>query len=133
MYDTQDLLSRIDAHKWPVMFWFAHDLSFVYHFDIWFNQIDHWYVKLFWAALVLTVIFETIYLVQVLQYGKAELLPRAGQAQFAALVVAGQVGACVLDICCFLGGLELLYPSRRWPGPGPERASREPAEQLALA
>ncbi|MDT7640962.1 MAG: hypothetical protein QOC83_5250, partial [Pseudonocardiales bacterium] len=30
------------------MFWFAHDLSFVYRFDDWFNKIDHWYVKLFW-------------------------------------------------------------------------------------
>ena len=235
MYETQDLLARIDAHKWPVlivcafamignyiffieafrvarrdrivtipifctMFWFAHDLSFVYRFDIWFNQIDHWYVKLFWGALVLTVAFETVYLVQVLQYGKAELLPRASQAQFTALVIAGQVGACVcweavkfvlddpvyagsfgianlsyvlmgtalavrrrsmfgqtpiiwvgylilavcwatantlwfgdafrsiqwllLDACCVLGGIGLLYASVRWPSPVREREAQ---------
>lgn len=186
------------------MFWFAHDLSFVYRYDIWFNQIDHWYVKLFWAALVLTVIFETVYLAQVLQYGRRELLPRASQAQFAALVVAGVIGACVcweavkyalddpiyaasfgianlsyplmgtalavrrrsmagqtpiiwvgylilvvcwagantlwfgdafrstqwvlLDLCCLLGGLGLLYASIRWPAPVSEQ--REPAAQL---
>jgi hypothetical protein len=186
------------------MFWFAHDLSFVYRFDDWFNKIDHWYVKLFWAALVLTVIFETVYLAQVLQYGRRELLPRASQAQFAALVVAGVIGACVcweavkyalddpiyaasfgianlsyplmgtalavrrrsmagqtpiiwvgylilvvcwagantlwfgeafrstqwvlLDLCCLLGGLGLLYASIRWPAPVSEQ--REPAAQL---
>jgi hypothetical protein len=77
------------------MFWFAHDLSFVYRYNEWFNVIDHWYVKLFWAALVLTVIFESVYLVQVLQYGRAELLPKASQAQFGLLVLAGVVGSCV--------------------------------------
>ena len=182
------------------MFWFAHDLSFVYRYDIWFNQIDHWYVKLFWGALVLTVAFETVYLVQVLQYGKAELLPGASQAQFAALVIAGQIGACVcweavkfvlddpvyagsfgianlsyvlmgtalavrrrsmfgqtpiiwigylilavcwagantlwfgdafrstqwllLDACCIIGGIGLLYASVRWPAPAREREAQ---------
>ena len=61
------------------MFWFAHDLSFVYRFDIWWHQIDHWYVKAFWFALVLTVTFEAIYLRQVIRYGGKELLPAASQ------------------------------------------------------
>jgi len=77
------------------MFWFAHDLSFVYRFDNWFNTYGHWYTELFWAALVLTVTFEVVYLVQVLQYGRRELLPDATQAQFAALVGAGVVGAII--------------------------------------
>jgi len=130
MYEAQDLLLRIDEHKWAViavcalamignyiffveafrvarrdrivtipifctMFWFAHDLSFVYRFDTWFNTYDHWYAKLFWIALVLTVTFECIYLAQVLQYGRRELLPDATERQFAGLVLAGVVGAVV--------------------------------------
>ena len=191
------------------MFWFAHDLSFVYRFDVWFNQIDHWYVKLFWAALVLTVTFETIYLVQVLQYGRAELLPKASAVQFGLLVLAGQIGACVcweavkfvlndplyagsfgianlsyvlmgvalgvrrrsmagqtpmiwvgylilvvcwagantlwfgpafrspqwimLDLCCLIGGIGLLYASIRWPGQPREQqpALEQPVAQAA--
>jgi hypothetical protein len=77
------------------MFWFAHDLSFVYRFDIWWHQIDHWYVKAFWFALVLTVTFEAIYLRQVVRYGGRELLPDATQKQWAMLVAAGVVGAIV--------------------------------------
>lgn len=77
------------------MFWFAHDLSFVYRYDLWWNQIDHWYVKSFWFALVLTVTFEMIYLRQVVKYGGRELLPDAGQGQWTALVAAGVVGAIV--------------------------------------
>lgn len=77
------------------MFWFAHDLSFVYRYDLWWNQIDHWYVKAFWCALVLTVTFELVYLRQVVRYGGRELLPDASQAQWTALVLAGIVGAVV--------------------------------------
>jgi hypothetical protein len=77
------------------MFWFAHDLSFVYRYDLWWNQIDHWYVKAFWFALVLTVTFESIYLRQVVKYGGRELLPEASQAQWTALVGAGVIGAIV--------------------------------------
>jgi predicted neutral ceramidase superfamily lipid hydrolase len=131
MYDAQDLLTRIDDHKWAVigvcffamignyiffivafreslrlkmftipifctLFWFAHDLSFVYRFDDWFNDYDHWYAELFWFALVLTVTFECVYLSQVIRYGGKELLPEATQGQWAALVVAGMVGAVIM-------------------------------------
>jgi hypothetical protein len=77
------------------MFWFAHDLSFVYRVDDWFTDIDHWYVKLFWVALVFTVTFETVYLAQVLRYGRGELLPDASPQQWLALLVVGQIGVCV--------------------------------------
>lgn len=77
------------------LFWFAHDLSFVYRFDDWFNGFGHWYPELFWAALCLTVTFEAIYIGQVLQYGRQELLPGASPRQFALLVLAGTVGAVV--------------------------------------
>jgi hypothetical protein len=135
MYNAHELLTRIDAHKWPIlivcafamignyiffieafrvarrdkivtipifctMFWFAHDLSFVYRAGDWFssgpaNPAHSWYTELFWGALVLTVTFETIYLIQVLQYGRTELLPDATQRQFTLLVLAGVVGAVV--------------------------------------
>jgi hypothetical protein len=34
----------------------------------------------------------------------------------------------LLDLCCLLGGLGLLYASIRWPAPVSEQ--REPAAQL---
>ncbi len=131
MYEAQDLLTRIDDHKWWViavcffamvgnyiffivcfresmrlklftipifctLFWFAHDLSFVYRFHDWWHVYDHWYVQLFWFALVLTVVFECIYLSQVMRYGGQELLPAATRRQWIALVAAGMVGAVVM-------------------------------------
>lgn len=79
------------------MFWFAHDLSFVYRVHDWYGSgpTHSWYTQLFWVALVLTVTFETIYLVQVLQYGRQELLPDATDMQWRLLVGAGVVGAVV--------------------------------------
>ena len=57
------------------VFYLVHDASFVYRFDEWFNTYDHWYVKLFWAALVLTVAFELVFLSQFIRYGRKELAP----------------------------------------------------------
>ncbi len=93
------------------MFWFAHDLSFVYRYDLWWNQIDHWYVKAFWFALVLTVTFEAVYLRQVVKYGGRELLPEASPKQWLALVGVGVVGAiiCWEAVKFVFGTGDMLY------------------------
>lgn len=75
------------------MFWFAHDLSFVYRYDNWFDTYGVWYTELFWFALVLTVTFEAIYLSQIVRYGRQELLPDATPVQWTALVLAGVAGS----------------------------------------
>ena len=37
--------------------WFAHDLGVVVRFDTWFNEIYHWFLKLFWVGLLSALIF----------------------------------------------------------------------------
>jgi hypothetical protein len=70
------------------LFWLAGDASMVARYERWFVEIDHWYVKLFWAALVLTVINELVFLWLTLRFGRKELAPRLTQPQFTALVLA---------------------------------------------
>ena len=77
------------------LFWLVGDSSFLWHFDRWFHYYKNWYVELFWFALVLTVLFELAFTVQLIQYGREELLPAATQAQFAALVLAA-IGAAIV-------------------------------------
>ena len=57
------------------LFWFAGDGSFVARYNTWFHTYHHWYVELFWGALLFTVTFEVAYIVQAIQYGRKELLP----------------------------------------------------------
>jgi hypothetical protein len=78
------------------LFWFAGDGTFVAHYSTWFHHYQHWYVELFWAALVLTVTFEVLYIVQAIQYGRKELWPSSTPRQFAALIIAGAVAAVVV-------------------------------------
>src|SRR5262249_45719081 len=77
-------------------FWLAGDASMVWRYDLWFNVINHWYVKLFWAALVLTVCCELVFCWMILRFGRQELLPSWSKAGFNALMVAGLVGMVVL-------------------------------------
>jgi hypothetical protein len=77
------------------LFWLVGDSSFLWHFDKWFNTYHNWYVELFWVALVFTVMFEIAFTIQLIQYGRAELLPSVSQRQFTALVLAG-IGAAIV-------------------------------------
>jgi hypothetical protein len=73
-----------------LFFW--HDLSFVMLYDRWFNLYDHWWVKMWWFALVGTVIFELLMIWQVYQYGHKELWPNLSKRAFGALLVLGTLG-----------------------------------------
>lgn len=68
-------------------FWLAGDGSMVLRFDEWFHVYDHWYLKLFWGALVLTVACELIFVYMILRFGRAELTPSWSQRRFTALVL----------------------------------------------
>jgi hypothetical protein len=76
--------------------WLPHDAWFVAGYDTWFNGYGHWYVELFWVALVLTVAFEVLFLVQAIRYGRGELLPSWSPRGFAALICAGAVAGAVV-------------------------------------
>jgi hypothetical protein len=73
-----------------LFFW--HDLTFVLLYDKWFNVYNHWWVKMWWFALVGTVIFELLMIVQVYQYGHKELWPNLSKRAFGALLVLGTLG-----------------------------------------
>jgi len=77
-------------------FWLAGDGSMVLRYRLWFEGFHHWYVELFWLALVFTVICELIFLAMTLRYGQRELLPNGTRAQFVLLILAGFVCAAVI-------------------------------------
>jgi hypothetical protein len=70
--------------------WFAHDLGVVVRFGTWFNKIDHWFFKLFWIGLLSALLLECVFLAQAIRVGRKEYLPRGTQAQWTALLLAGQ-------------------------------------------
>ena len=73
-----------------LFFW--HDLTFVLMYDTWFTVYGHWWVKMWWFALVGTVLFEVLMIVQVYQYGHKELWPSLSKRAFGALLVLGTLG-----------------------------------------
>jgi hypothetical protein len=77
------------------LFWLCGDSSFLWHYDRWFNTYDHWYPKLFWVGLVVTMLFEVAFLVQIIRYGRKELFPWGSQAQFTVLVLFA-LGAAIV-------------------------------------
>jgi hypothetical protein len=76
--------------------WFAHDISYLLMFHTWFGTYHHWYLELFWAALIPTSTIEAIYIFQVWRFGKEELMPKSSQSAFnfyiLAAVAAGMLG-----------------------------------------
>jgi hypothetical protein len=77
------------------LFWLVGDASMVLRYDLWFNVIDHWYVKLFWAALVLTVMCELVFLSLTLRFGHREFAPALSRNQFVALILLGVAATAV--------------------------------------
>ena len=73
------------------LFWLSGDSSVVLNYELAFHVVNHWYLKLFWVALVFTVAFELLYLSMILRFGRKELAPDMGQPQFVATVLGGLV------------------------------------------
>lgn len=77
-------------------FWLAGDASLVFRFEQWFSVYDHWYMKLFWAALVLTVACELVFLGLIIRFGRREIAPMLTQGQFTGVILAGVVFTMVV-------------------------------------
>jgi hypothetical protein len=91
-----------------LFFW--HDLTFVLMYDKWFNTYDHWWVKMWWFALVGTVAFELLMLYQVYRYGHKELWPNLSKRAFGALIVLGTLGiGAIWALVKFSMGDELFF------------------------
>ncbi|MET0660233.1 MAG: hypothetical protein ABW110_18985 [Steroidobacteraceae bacterium] len=71
------------------LFWLCGDGSVVLDYDKAFHVIDHWYVKLFWGALTLTVACELVFLYMTLRFGRKEIAPSLSQSQFTVLILGG--------------------------------------------
>lgn len=76
--------------------WFAHDLGAVARYDVWFNQYDHWFLKLFWVGMVSALLIELVFLAQAVKVGRKEYLPGGTQSQWAALVVGGAAASVIV-------------------------------------
>jgi hypothetical protein len=94
------------AYPIPVfctLFWLAGDSSMLFHYHLVFNVYDHWYLKCFWFALVLTVGWELMFLYMTLRFGRAELAQSWSQSQFTTLIAGGL--ALTLIAWYFIQGL----------------------------
>jgi hypothetical protein len=77
------------------LLWLVGDASMVLRYELWFRELGHWYVKLFWLALVFTVACELVFLWLTWRFGRAEFAPRLTQAQFGAALAAGVLAMAV--------------------------------------
>jgi hypothetical protein len=89
---------RDRAYAFPMFctaFWFAHDTSYVARFSEWFDTYDHWFLKLFWFALVVTSLTEMVYIGQTIRYGGREF-PRLSHRVYSWLVIAAVASGVVI-------------------------------------
>jgi hypothetical protein len=73
-----------------LFFW--HDLSYVVFYDKWFHVYEHWWVEMWWFALVGTVLLELLMLYQVYRYGHEELWPTLSRRAFGLAIMVGTLG-----------------------------------------
>lgn len=81
-------LRTVTMPMFPTMLWLVHDASFVAEYDKWFHGYNHWYVKLFWFALVVSVVIELGFIAQIIAYGRAEFAPFLTPPQWRNAVLA---------------------------------------------
>lgn len=86
-----------------------HDLSFVLQYELWFEVYDHWWVKMWWFALVGTVALELVMLWQVFRYGHRELWPNLSRAAFGWMIVLGTLGIGALWLLVKVAIADELY------------------------
>ena len=63
-----------------------HDLSYLFQFNKWFVEYDHWFPKLWWVGLVFTSAIEAVFFYQLLRYGREEILPQLSQKAYVAVM-----------------------------------------------
>jgi hypothetical protein len=85
---------RHKIYSMPVgclLFFLPHDATFVALYWHWFHDINHWFPKLWWAGLCVTVCMELVFLTMLLKYGRKELAPRASQSLFSGIILLGLI------------------------------------------
>jgi hypothetical protein len=73
-----------------------HDFHYLLMYDRWFNVYDHWFMKLFFAGLVVTNILELIFFYQTLKWGRKEILPQVSQSAYVAILLVALAAAAIV-------------------------------------
>lgn len=68
------------------LFWLCGDGTGVLRYDMYFHTYHHWYLELFWGALIFTVSFEILFIFMTLKFGRKELAPDMSPAGFGLLL-----------------------------------------------
>lgn len=78
------------------MYFFAHDIVFLFLFDYWFNEVDHWLFQVFWFGILAFTILELVVHFQTIRYGLQEVFPNLPRTQALMTYVAMQLAIGVL-------------------------------------
>jgi hypothetical protein len=91
---------------WMTALWWPHDGSYLLHFGDWFGgRYDHWFMQLFWFAIVVTFLAESVYAWQTVRYGRDELSPGRSQREHTARIL-GAMAAGVISWSLVKGAVE---------------------------
>ncbi|WP_182379342.1 hypothetical protein [Nocardioides sp. WS12] len=90
---------------WMTVLWWPHDGNYLLRHEDWFQTYDHWFMQLFWFAIIVTFVSESVYVVQTIRYGRDELSP--GQTQRVhTLRMVGALAAGVISWSLLKGALD---------------------------
>lgn len=90
---------RDKTHAVPIfanMYIFAHDITFLLLANRWFNEVHHWLYKVFWFAVIIFVIMESVVHYQTIKYSGKDLFPQLGQQQYLLIYLLMQIGVAIL-------------------------------------
>jgi hypothetical protein len=94
---------------WMTALWWPHDGSYLLHFHDWFSRYHHWFMELFWFAIIVTFLAECVFFVQTIQYGRDELSPGRTQREHGVRML-GALAAGVISWALLKGALvDRLY------------------------
>ncbi len=90
---------------WMTALWWPHDGSYLLHVDDWWGRYDHWFMQLFWFAIIVTFVAESVFFAQTVLYGGDELSPGKSQRAHAIRMV-GALAAGVVSWTLLKGALQ---------------------------
>lgn len=91
---------------WMTALWWPHDGSYLLHFGDWFGgRYDHWFMQLFWFAIIVTFLAETVFAWQTMKFGRDELSPGRSQGEHRVRIL-GVLAAGVISWALLKGALD---------------------------
>ncbi len=91
---------------WMTALWWPHDGSYLLRFGDWFGgRYDHWFMQLFWFAIIVTFLAETVFAWQTMKFGRDELSPGRSQGEHRVRIL-GVLAAGVISWALLKGALD---------------------------